>query len=287
MSNQQHFENILKAALVSKAEKISSSDAIFENIKNEIELNRSEKKIMLKDKFLLLNYKKSIVAALFSTFIITGSVITLSPSLRVSAAETLSKFANGYLSMKSYIEAPSKEALKNDLGFEAKIPSSLPGGYKLIESSISGHVDGSLPEKMYDKKEVGAIYTKDILSKKGLTLSASNSDSNSPIFKNAQTVAINNTTAYWAEYTTLVLPHDTLNKMSQEEKNKIDKDVIAGKKVLITVGSKTGKTLKEEEKITHSLKWAQDGITYELTDTNNELSYEEIVKMAENIINSK
>lgn len=287
MSNQQQFEDILKATLVSKAEKVSLSDAIFENIKNEIELNRSRKKIMLKDKFLLLDYKKSIAAALFSTFIITGSVLAVSPSLRVSAAETLSKFANGYLSMKSYIEAPSKEDLKNDLGYEAKIPASLPGGYKLIDCSIAGHVDGSQTEKMYDKKEAGAIYSKDMLSKKGLTLSASNSASNSPIFKNAKTVTIGNTTAYWAEYTTLVLPHDTLNKMSQEEKDEIDKDVQDGKKILITVGSKIGKTLKGEEKITHSLKWVQDGITYELTDTNNELSYEELTKMVESIINSK
>lgn len=75
--------------------------------------------------------------------------------------------------------------------------------------------------------------------------------------------------------------------MSQDEKDKLDEDCKNGKKIVITVGIKIGKPLKEEQKITHSLKWKQDNIIYQLTDKSNELSYKEISKMAKSIINLK
>lgn len=47
MRKQDHlqFENIIKAALADKAEKVSAPDNMFENIKHEIELNRSKKSL--------------------------------------------------------------------------------------------------------------------------------------------------------------------------------------------------------------------------------------------------
>ncbi len=290
MSNQQQFEDIVKASLLNKAEKISPSDNMFENIKYEIQLNRSEKKFMLKEKFLPLNlnFKKSIITAACGTFIMAGSVLAFSPSIRASALENFDKHVNGYISIKNYDKAPSKEKLKTDLGYEIKMPASLPEGYKLIDSDISGHVDGSAaPDKQYDKKEAGAIYSNDMLRKNNISLDVSKATNDSPIFKNAKTVTIGNTTAYWAEYTMHILPIDMLNKMSQQQKDKIDEACENGKEVLLTVGSKDGKKFKEEFKTAHSLKWTQDNVIYKLTDHNNKLSFDQMSKMAESIINSK
>ncbi|WML32877.1 hypothetical protein [Clostridium sp. OS1-26] len=164
MSNQQQFKDIVKAALLNKAEEASQSDNMFESIKYEIQSNRSEKRFMLKEKFLPLNLnlKKSIITASCGIFIIAGSVLTFSPSIRASALQIIDKNVNGYTSIRNYDKAPSKDTLKKDLGYAIKMPASLPGGYKLVDSNITGHIDGSLPpEKQYDKKAAGAIYSKD------------------------------------------------------------------------------------------------------------------------------
>ncbi len=292
MSKQQQFEDIVKASLLNKAEKISPPDNMFENIKYEIQLNRSEKKFMLKEKFLPLNlnFKKSIIATFCSAFIISGSILAFSPSIRASALQIIDKHANGYIGMKSYDKAPSKNELKKDLGYEVKMPASLPEGYKLIDSGISGHIDGSAPpEKQYDKKEAGATYSKNKGRKNSVSLDVCKAGVkvDSPIFKNAKIVNIGNTTAYWAEYTIHILPVDVFDKMSQQQQDKIDEACKNGKEVLISVSSNNGTKLSEEFKPSHSLKWTQGNVNYRLTDENNKLTFDQMSKMAESIMNSK
>jgi hypothetical protein len=289
MSKQQQFEDIVKASLLNKAEKISPSDNMFKNIKYEIQLNRSEKKFMLKEKFLPLNLnlKKSIITAACGTFIILGSVLAFSPNARVSALQSIGKHVNGYIDMKTYDKAPSKDELKKDLGYEVKMPASLPGEYKLMNSSIDGHIDGSTPDKQYDKKEAEGIYSKTNTRQDSLTLGAwkAGARADSAIYKNAKTVTIENTTAYWTEYTVHVLPNDI--KLSKEQEAKENEACKSGKEILIGIGSKDGKKLKEEFNTAHSLKWTQNNVNYELTDQNNKLTFDQMSKMAESIINSK
>lgn len=291
MSNQQQFKDIVKASLLNKAEKISPSDNMFENIKYEIQSNRSEKKFMLKERFLPLNLnsKKSIIAASCGAFIIAGSILGFSPDARVSALQSISKYANGYMSMKSYDKAPSKDELKKDLGYEIKMPASLEGGYKLIDSDIAGHIDGSTPDKQYDKKEACGVYSKDNSRKDSITLDVwkVGARADSSIFKNGKTVTIGNTTGYWVEYTVHIVPTDIMDKMSQQQKDKIDEACKSGKEILIAVSSKDGRKLNEQFKTAHALKWTQNNVNYQLTDQNNKSTFEEMSKMTESIISSK
>lgn len=292
MSNQQQFKDIVKAALLDKAEEVSPSDNMFESIKYEIQSNRSEKRFMLKEKFLPLNLnlKKSIITASCGVFIIAGSVLTFSPSIRASALQIIDKNVNGYTSIRNYDKAPSKDTLKKDLGYEIKMPASLPEGYKLVDSDITGHIDGSAPpEKQYDKKAASAIYSKDMLRKEAISLDAfkGKEAEDLPIFKNSKTVTIGTTTAYWTEYTVHILPMDMFDKMSQQQKDELDKASKDGKELLVTVGSNKGKKLNEQFKTAHSLRWTDNGVNYQLIDQNNKLTFEQMSKMAESIINSK
>lgn len=291
MSNQEQFEDIIKTSLLNKSEEISPSDNMFENIKNKIQSNRSEKKLMLKEKFfpLNLNIKKSVIAASCGTLIIAGSILTFSPATRVSALQSIDKYVNGYASMKDYNKSPSKDELKKDLGYDAKMPSSLDGGYKLIGSGVTGHIDGSNPDKQYDKKEAGGMYSKDNYKKDFVTLDIwkAGAREDSPIFKNAKAVTIGNTAAQWVEYTVRIEPFDVFEKMPQQQKDKINEACASGKEILITVSSKDGKKLNEELKTAHALKWTDNNVNYQLTDQNNKLTFEEMSKMAQGMINSK
>lgn len=292
MSNQQQFKDIVKAALLDKAEEVSPSDNMFESIKYEIQSNRSEKKFMLKEKFLPLNLnlKKSIVAASCGVFIIAGSVLTFSPSIRASALQSIDKHINGYISIRNYDKAPSKDALKKDLGYEIKMPASLPGEYRLVDSDMTGHVDGSTPpEKQYDKRAAGAIYSKDKSRKELVALDASKVEAkeDSSIFKNAKKVTIGTTTAYWTEYTVHILPMDIFDKMSQQQRDELNKASESGKELLVTVASNKGKKLNEEFKTAHALRWTDNGVNYQLTDQNSKLTFEQMSQIAESIINSK
>ncbi|MBU3217379.1 hypothetical protein LL033_25705 (plasmid) [Clostridium estertheticum] len=287
--DHQQFENIIKVVLADKAEKISTPDNMFENIKHEIEFNRSEEKFMLKEKFLPLNFKKSIIVACCSIFIVTGSVLTFSPGVRASALQSIDKYVNGYTDMKRYDRAPSKDELKQNLGYEAKMPASLEGDYKLIRSHILGHVDGLIPDKQYDKRGAAGIYSKDNNKENyvSLDLLKVGAGDDTPIFKNAKAVTIGNTAAYWVEYKIHIVPQDIMDKKTKKEKNEIDKACESGKEILINVGSNDNRKLNEEFKTAHSLKWADNKVNYQLTDENNKLTFKEMSKMAEGIINSK
>ncbi|NMM61306.1 hypothetical protein HBE96_01050 [Clostridium sp. P21] len=287
--DHQQFENVIKAALKDKAEKISIPDTMFQNIKHEIELNRSEKKFMLKEKLLSLNFKKSMVAASCGIFIVAGLFLTFSPGIRVSALQSIDKYVNGYSEMKRYDRAPSKDELKKNLGYEVKIPALLEGGYKLASSHILGHVDGLIPDKQYDKKGATSIYLKDNNKEEYVSLAAGKvgAEDNLPIFKNAKTVTIGNTTAHWVEYKMHSVPKDIMDKKTQKQKNEIDEASKNGKEILTIVSNKDGSKLNEEFKTAYSLKWVDNNVEYQLTSENSSLTFEELSKIAQDIINSK
>lgn len=179
--------------------------------------------------------------------------------------------------------------------YEAKIPKLLPEGYKLLDSSIGVYTDGSQPaEKQYQKKEASAGYSKHIFSPKvvGLSIWKVGSRHDSPIFKNAKSIVIENTTAYWTEYKTYIIPINTYHKMTQQQKDKIHEDMKNGRATLQLHGGdgifgSICNNAKEKVKITHALKWTKNDVNYQLTDLDYGLSPEQISKMAESIIASK
>lgn len=286
MSNQQQFEDNIKKVLYSKAENIAPSDDMFQKIKSEIKTNRSEKIMHFK-------LKKSMIAA-SCCFIIAGSVLATSPNFRASALQSIGKYVNGYTDMKHYDSAPSKTQLQKDMGYSVKLPDSLPGGYKLIDADIDGHIDGSNPDKQYDNRGAGATYSINNNRKQSITLTAQKRDTeaNAAIFKNAKAVKIGDNTAYFTEYTVHDLPVGT--KLSKEQQKKENEDIKNGKEVLVGISSSKNNTskesanLKEKFTISHSLKWKDNGINYQLTDSNDKLlSMDQMVKIAEYVMNTK
>lgn len=227
--------------------------------------------------------------------ICTGLVFAFSSNIRASKLLSIDKNVNGYTKIKSYNKAPSKDELKTDLGYESKIPELLPEGYKLIESSISGYIDGAQPvEKQYQKKQASAIYSKHIFSPKvvGLSIWKVGSKPDSPIFKNAKSIVIGNTTAYWTEYKKYIIPINTYNKMTQQQKDKIHEDMKNGKATVQLHGGdgilgNICNNAKEKVITTHALKWTENDVNYQLTDSDYGLSFEQMSKIAESIINSK
>ncbi|WP_206154813.1 hypothetical protein [Clostridium muellerianum] len=247
--------------------------------------NRINKKIQKRK-----NKLKYAVAAC-TILICTGLVFAVSFNIRASKLQNIDKNVAGYTTIKNYDKVPSKEELKTDLGFEAKMPELLPEGYKLVEGSIAGYIDGAQPaEKQYEKKQVGAIYSKHIFSPKIVTLSIwkVGSKPDSSILKNAKSITIGNTTAYWTEYKKCRIPINTYNKMTQQQKDKLHEDMKNGKATLqLHGGSIWGDNGKEKVKITHVLKWTENDVNYQLTDSDYGLSFEQMSKMANSIITSK
>lgn len=291
MKKQIHlqFENTIKTALNDKAEKISVQDNMFENIKHEINLNRSEKNYMLKAKYIPLSFKKYTIAACCSLFVAAGSVLAFSPSIRVEALQCIDRYVNGYTSMKSYDKIPSKDDLKKTLGYDIKVPSSLEGGYNLSKIHILGHVDGLMPSKQNDKSGVTAIYSKYNIKNKyiALQISKPSTEEDSPVFKNAKAITIGNTTAYWTEYKIHNIPKEIMDKKTQNEQDEINKASENGTEILVITSNRDNQKLNEEFLSAHALRWTDNNIVYNIIDDNCSLTFEEILKAAEYIINSK
>lgn len=148
----------------------------------------------------------------------------------------------------------------------------------------------SLWKNAKKKKQASAIYSKHIFSPKVVALSIwkVGSKPDSSILKNAKSITIGNTTAYWMEYKKYRIPIGTYNKMTQQQKDKLHEDMKNGKVTLqLHGGSIWGDNGKEEVKITHTLKWTENDVNYQLTDSDYGLSFEQMSKMADSIITLK
>lgn len=283
MCNERQFDENIKKALLNKSQDIVPRDNMFENIKSEIQSNRRDK-YMYKEKFLPfnLNMKKTIIAASCGFLILVGSVAA-SPNLRTSALQSISKYVNGYTQVKDYSKAPSKTDLKNDLGYSVKIPTSLPGGYKMVYSGIDGHIDGATPDKEYDNRGANAIYSINNTRETSVTLEAAkrSTDANAPVFKNAKPIKIGNKTGYFTQYKVHEAPEGT--KISDKEQQ----DIKEGKEILISMSSKNkNDKIKERFDTELQLKWKDNGINYIITCQSN-ISVNQACQMAQYIMNSK
>lgn len=265
-------------------ENLEVDDLTSKRIKNKLDKKLQKRKSKI---------KYAVVAC--SMLIGIGLVFGVSSNIRASKLISIDKNVTGYTTIKSYDKSPSKDELKTDLGYEAKIPKLLPEGYKLLESSIGVYTDGWQPaEKQYQKKQASAAYSKHIFSPKvvGLSIWKVGSRSDSPIFKNAKSIGVGNTTAYWTEYKTYIIPINTYNKMTQQQKDKIHEDMKNGKATVQLHGGdgilgSICNNAKEKVITTHALRWTENDVNYQLTDSDYGLSFEQMSKIAESIINSK
>ncbi|MBI6874140.1 hypothetical protein [Clostridium aciditolerans] len=265
-------------------ENLELDDLTSKRIKNNLDKKIQKRKNKI---------KYAVIACI--VLVSTGLVFGVSSNIRASKLLSIDKSVTGYTRIKSYDKAPSKDKLKTDLGYEATIPELIPEGYKLVKSSISGYIDGAQPvEKQYQKKQASAIYSKHVFSPKvvGLSIWKVGARPDSPIFKNAKSIVIGNTTAYWTEYKKYIIPINTYNKMTQQQKDKILEDMKNGKATIQLHGGdgilgSICNNAKEKVTTTHALKWTENDVNYQLTDSDYGLSFEQMSKIAESIMNSK
>lgn len=286
MSKQKQFEDILKRGLISKSEEINPSEEMFHKIETQIKLNKEGSKFMFKN--INFSIKKSIAAACLGLTFLIGSTLIISPSARAFAANNLNRFVNGYMAEKEYDKVPSGNELQKQAGFKVKMPQTLPGGYNILNVGVAGHVVGNAdnskltsPDK---KKEVGGIYEKNIDGNKSkLFLNVCN-DKGTDYNVEPKTVKIGDKTARFFEYNICYLPEG--EKLTPKE----EADANAGKMSIVTFAEKSGKTnnkVKKEIKITHELKWEDNGVFYTLQDTTNTLTLDNMSKIAQSIIDIK
>ena len=271
MQEQKQFDNIIKKYLNEKAEEIELKGNTFESIIKKLDLNGSDIKMPSSGKKLLhLNSRKSIAIASCLVILISGSVI-------VGA----SGMAKGYLSDKSYSPSESNEQISKDAGFQVKMPSSLPGNFKLVDKSTAKYVDDTNPSNKDNKKEVGGIYRNGSDKDKFIGLDIANDRSVSTIFKNGSNINIGDKVGIFAQYNQHIVSPDYKFTKQDEE------DAKEGKVDFITVGSRTKKQIVNRLVLTHALRWEDNNIGYSITDSGNGLSKDEMIKIAESIINSK
>lgn len=273
MQNPKQLDAMIKNALQEKAEEIQVNQDNFRNIVTEINLYRSGDKMLNKNnKLMHISLKKSIAIAACFALVIGGSVIAVGAGLN-----------KGYLTEKDYQHLQSSAQISKDAGFTVKVPSSLPGDFKLTREGMGKYVDGTRPDAKDNKKDVGGIYTNSTDKNKFVALDIVNDDYAAPIFTNGKTVNIGKVTAAWAEYNTHIVSPDYMRTKQDKEDEK------AGKEVFIMTASKVKDNKESINRLvsTHALRWVDNNIAYTLTDNGNGLTQEEMIKMADSIINSK
>lgn len=280
MGKKFQLDETIKKVLLSKSQEVMPSDNMFENIKREIKKN--DKKANIKNFFLLnVHINKTISVALCSILILVISFFAY-PNV-TSAIQRISRYVEGYVDMKDYSNKSSKADLKNELGYNVKIPKYIPGGYKLINSSIDGYVNGAASSKQYSNRGIDAIYSINNSREKSMILGASKryTEVNSVIFKNAKAIKIGKTKGYYTEYKVHEVPQGT--KISASEEN----DIKNGKEVLTYIESKN-ENVKLNEKFyeERQIKWRDNGVNYTLI-VPKDVSLNQVCQVVQYIINLK
>ncbi|MBM7854242.1 hypothetical protein JOC37_000615 [Desulfohalotomaculum tongense] len=279
MKNQKQFEDLLKSELNIKASDITPSSDLFQNIKKRIlEKERTENNMLKKYLFKSNKLRKTAAAAMLCMTFLTGICI-VSGDMSAFANSIISKFVKGYDSNKTYDKLPEKAKLEKELGFKAKVPETLLDDFKFVDGTTAVYVDGS-SKKIYDpnRKEFGATYEKaSDNSDAYLSLTICNHKFDSDTYKNAKEITCENKAFLYKKFKFHVVPSDY--KQSQKELE----DEKNGYVSTLWVGSKSS-GFKDKYIDAQSLIWQDNGIYYQLIDNGYNLSTEDMIKMAKEII---
>jgi len=191
----------------------------------------------------------------------------------------------------TFYDFPTASVLKEKAGFCPKYVKSL-GGYDFesfnISHSVARDEDGNEVTRL---ENIYFYYdVKDGESKKRLFVAANNIDeelfkNNSPEqFENNNHEKINLDgveSAYYCSYQAMYLPPDYEGKDFKDFLTPEQLEAYNNNEMTISYGSSEIGIDKNQ-----SLVWYDNGIEYNLLSINNDFSKEEIIKMAEEIINS-
>lgn len=208
--------------------------------------------------------KKKIMIALVATMIVGTTVF---------AAGKITSITSHSSSKPTYTSIPTVEQVKKDLKFNPKLINKFDNGY-VFES---GHIVNN-EGRDENNKAIAKTKSLDFAYKKGndkISLCIENQVLGEESKKDTVVATYNGIDLYYHSYANKFVPGDY--KMTEQDKQ----DKASGKYVF-SYGSD-----KIEVVQVQSLYWAQDGIHYLFLGMDSKISKDELVKMAQQVINTK
>jgi hypothetical protein len=207
--------------------------------------------------------------------IIVGLVATMVIGTTVFAAGKVSSIISSSSSTPTYTTIPTAEQVKKDLKFNSKLVNKFGNGYTFVNGVIVNN-------KGTDDKGNFAGKTKslDFTYAKGndeLSLYMENGRLGERSKGETAIANYNGIDLYYYSYTSKFVPADY--KMTEQDK----KDKLSGKYVF-SYGSDSD---KEKISQVQYLNWMQGGISYSFLGSDSNVSKDELVKMAQQVINTK
>lgn len=210
------------------------------------------------------SFKKRIIIALAATMILGTTVF--------AAGKIFSITSHGS-NIPTYTTIPTVEQVKKDFGFNPKLVKQFDNGY-VFENGCTVNNQG-LDEKgnsVGKTKKLDFTYKKE---KDKLNLYIENGRLGENSKKATVVNTYNDIDLYYHSYANKLVPGDY--KMTEQDKQ----DELSGKYVF-SYGSD-----KEEISQVQYLNWMQDGINYSFLATDSDISQDELVKMAKQVIDTK
>lgn len=210
------------------------------------------------------SFKKKIIIALVATMVVGTTVF--------AAGKIFSITSHGS-NIPTYTTIPTVEQVKTDLGYTPKLVKEFSNGYTFA----GGY---TVNNEGLDEKGNSVAKTKslDFAYKKGndkLSLSMENGKLGENSEKTAVINTYNGIDLYYHSYANKFVPADY--KLTEQDKQ----DELSGKYVF-SYGSD-----KERISQVQYLNWMQDGINYSFLAMDSDISQDELVKMAKQVISAK
>lgn len=208
--------------------------------------------------------KKKIMVALVATMVIGTTVFAAGKICSISSSSS---------NIPTYTTIPTVEQVKKDFKFNPKLVNKFDNGYTFV-NGCTVNSEGT------DDKGNSVAKTKslDFTYKKGndkISLSMENGRLGERSKKETVIANYNGIDLYYYSYANKLVPANY--KMTEQDK----KDESSGKYVF-SYGSD-----KEEISQVQCLNWMQDGINYSFLGIDSNISKDELVKMAQQVINTK
>ncbi len=285
MHNKEQIDNIWRTVLSNDAEKIEIPNDLLERINLQVS-HCVNNKTTLKESIanfmfpLSLNRFRKILAAVCCVILLSVSVLAVSKDARVFAMDSINKaitlvygvvgYDNGeYIVKQVPLEESisrwsfsdnvfySDEYIEKDVGFPIIFPEALPGGYN--SPQWGRNIFALEDEKGNRDYVVSTIYPSETNTASGIVLEIAKSRDNQFFRKvyNAKSYKIGDKEVVWCESP---YPQYPGNDLRQKPVN-ID--------------------------IIHFLLWENNGACYRLWRTNNDLTVDEALELAESIIHNK
>ncbi|MDK2584682.1 hypothetical protein QOZ83_02325 [Romboutsia sedimentorum] len=255
--NNYNFKNAFPDTPLSFKNKVSDT---LNNLPDKKEYCEMENKTICKK----ISFKKRVIVTLAATFVLGTTAL---------AAGKVFSIVGGSSNIPTYTSLPTIQQVKDDFGFSPKLVGKFNNGYTYDKAKASKNE--ALDEKgnsLGKSKSLGFIYKK---GNDEVNLDMENKMLGEKSKKEVLVDNYKDIDLYYETCTTKFLPEDY--EMTEQDK----KDEASGK-YEFSVGSK-----KIEISRFTFLNWEQDGIYYYFMTTDSDLTKDELVKMAHEVIDAK